>query len=853
MKEAVRRHDAVLIELVERAGGWDLRKKGEGDSHFIVFESAPAAALVAIEIHRTLASIDWGVVGPIRVRTALHSGTAELRDEDYFGQAVNRCARLRGVAHGGQTIVSESTRKLLSGQLPDDVSLQDLGSHRLKDLLEPERIFQLNAEGLESQFAPLASLSAAKHNLPVQLTSFVGREKQLADAKRLIFEKRLVSLRGAGGSGKTRLALQVAADVLDDFPDGVWFAPLAGIEDPSLVAQAIAEALPISLRGADPLDAIIDNFSSARALILVDNCEHLGKSPAEVVNKILRGCPDVAVLATSRQPLGVAGENVYDVPSMEYDLRGRPADVRSVARLEAVELLCDRAKSRMSDEDVLTDQTFEDILAICKKLDGIPLALEQAAANFAYKTPSEILKLLNTHFKLMALDEVGVEDRHRTIQATIDWSYSRLEEKHRKLFSQVSVFLGGFSAEAAKFVCREDDPSDRDFDETLQELVRRSLMVSERPNGLRDSRYRLLEPIREYASGKRHPPDEEKLHERHFEWMFNMCHQAFEAGLDSDNGRYARLLSLDHDNCRSALKWAIDRGDRTDRPLEMSVFLYRFWLTKGHIREGLTWLQSSMNSAKTIRNDLHALALLYLGILSLQQGNTEGASKALEESLRRYSALEDRSGMAKGNANLATLAFTLKQYEDAERYSKAAVDIFRDLGQLEFLAPTLENLGITQSNLGKFDESCASLEEVVAIRRKLGVNGAIAKSIDSLLGVYRMRGQVKDHMPLFHEAVDLAISSNDGFAIENLLELGVQLCMDVGEYGLAAQALGALEKITEDNQRAVPPNIHQLREKMRLDLLSVLDLKRVKQSMREGWGLGASEVLQFVSDCLDGS
>lgn len=850
MPEVVRRHDEILIGCIEQFGGQDLRKKGEGDSHFAVFGLASSAVRAALEIQRSLASEEWGAVGPVKVRIAIHTGEAEFRDNDYFGQNVNRCARLRGVGHGGQTILSEATRRLVAGQLPADCTLRDLGSHRLKDLLEPERIFQLEAPGLDSEFAPLASLSAAKHNLPVQLTSFVGRAQQLDQVKRLLFNKHLVTLLGAGGTGKTRLALQIAADLIEEFPDGVWFAPLAALQDPNLVAQAVAECLPISIRGKDPLAAIVDNYEEARALIIVDNCEHLDRAPGEFVNQLLSRCPSLTVLATSREPLSVRGESCLQVPPLDCNLGGALPDVDSVARLEAVQLFRDRARSRRSDEDILSEETAEDIAALCKRLDGIPLALEQAAANLSFMSPGEILGRLDRHFAMLALDEVGVEDRHKTIQATIDWSYSRLTDPEKQLFARLSVFAGGWSMGAAEHVCANDAiPADR-VGMVLEQLVKRSLLVSEMPEGLKVSRYRMLEPIREYAVSRRNPAEAEELSERLFDWLFHVSHQAYEAGLDADGGRYAKILTLEHDNIRTALQWAVQSERFGSQPLEMSIFLYRFWLTKGHVREGLSWFQKAMNASGTPREALLAQALLYMGILSWQQGALESAEKALTRSFELYEGLHDQAGVAKARANLGNVAFARDHFAAAEVEYQQTANIFRLLGDTEFLATALENLGVAQSKQQRLEEACVSLEEAVGLRRRMGAKGAVAKALDSLLGVYSMQGRLREHLHLFAEACDLAVETDDGFALENLLELAVQVAINAGDYGLAARASGALELAVEQNERLVPPTVAAFREQLYLQVLKELGPQAYKKWAREGRSAGVKETIQFICSCL---
>ena len=850
MNGVVKRHDEILIAIIESHGGCDLRKKGEGDSHFAVFSSASSALCAAVDIHNALQTEDWGEVGSIYVRCALHSGEAELRDNDYYGQVVNRCARLRGVAHGGQTIISDTTRLLIGSSLPFGGSLNDLGMHRLKDLLEPEHIYQVNAPGLLDEFPPLTSLSAAKHNLPVQLSSFVGREIQLETIKRLVFSKRLVTLRGAGGSGKTRLALQIGAEVVDDFPGGVWFIPLVGLQDLQLVAHSVAESLPISVKGRDPVEAIVDSFLETRALFIVDNCEHLGRGPSEVINRLLRACPKVVILATSREPLNVSGESDYEVPTMSCDLRGEDVNVDSVAKLEAIELVRERAKNRLSDQDILTKDTAADLAALVKKLDGLPLALEQAAANFAHSSPREVLQKLEAHFDSLQSDDIDVDPRHRTITATIDWSHSRLSEQEQHVFASLSIFAGGWTKDAAELICGSDVVDAKHVGAQIENLVKKSLVISERLDGWKVNRYRMLQPIREYSAAKRETGEYASLQEKHFRWYSELANQAEAAGLEADDNRYTKWLTADLDNLRAGMKWAIEFDPLL--AVRCSVAMYRFWLDCGHIREGSVWIQSALDAAINLPAESRAESLIILGILVWRAGNLDAADRALRASKEIFEDIGNRDGIARANGNLGNLAFTRNDFQESVEGYRQALDVIREGGNQDRLAATLENLGVAEGKIGGLDEAQAHLEEAVRIRRKVGHKARTAKAIDSLLGVYGLQERLNQYLWLFIECAEMALESQDKYTIENALDVAIPYCTQAQEYSLAVQALAAMEKAVEESERSLTPIMQEERESQRLSLMEKMNPKDFKAAWREGRALGAESVLRFIVACLSG-
>ena len=843
MRIALARHDSLIFETVTRHHGVDVRKRGEGDSHFAVFDEPRDAIACAIEIQRGLSGQHHQAVGEIKVRIAVHTGHAEFREEDYYGPALNRCARMRSAAHGGQILVSEDTRVLLGTSLPFDASLRNLGLHRLKDLLEPSRIYQLSAEGLRAEFPEIRSLSAAKHNLPVQLTSFVGREAQIEAIHELLKSKRLITLTGAGGSGKTRLSQHIAAELIDDFADGVWFGSLVSVREGALISQKLAESLPISLSGRDPLSAIIEEYQNASALIVLDNCEHLVRDAAALVHKLLSACPRLSFLATSREPLAVRGEYVYLVPTLECKVKGVSITVESLGELEAVRLMQDRAASKLSGENILNSVSAPAIAALCEKLEGIPLAIEQAASNMSTLSPAQVLQRIESHFAMLPLEEEGTDERHRTIQATIGWSYDNLSEQERALFQGLSLFVGGCSLEAIEFVLSGGSFSDAEALPLLDKLVKRSLVLAE-SSGYGDRRYRMLEPIREFSERLRKDNEDREVRAKHLSWFRRLALESYQVGLDADDARFFKQLTAEHDNIRSALEWALQSQNHHPAALEICVSMYRFWMRTGHVREGAAWSLRAVECEPDAPDELIATALNFLGILTWQSGDLDNAERWISESKEKWSHLGDGQKVASAQSNLASIAFLREDFRTAvSRYEEAALT-FREANDLLRLAHTLENLGVSQFRFGNLKAATQCLEEAVSIHRGQGKKAELAKALDSYIGIYDLQGRLLDAAPLLLEALHLGLQSNDFFVIANLLEVAARMCLELGETLLAAKACGSMNFARERSERISAPGEKEQREAMLRRVQEDLGKDEFRRALREGRALGPEAMLR---------
>ena len=560
------RHDKLLREAVESHDGFIVKTTGDG--FFAVFATANDAVTAAVAAQRALVADDWNIAETVRVRMGIHTGGAEVRDGDYSGGAVNRASRLMSVANGGQIVVSTATEELLQNALPEKYGFVDLGEHRLRDLGQPERLFQVTHPDLGRDFAPLRTLDAfPTSNLPAQLDSFVGREGDVSEIAQVLREKRLVTLTGVGGVGKTRLALQVAGEVLARFRDGAWLCELAVVRDPTRVVDAVANVFQVAARpGMSLEESLVVYLAEQELLIVLDNCEHVLGPAATLVRAIEAACPRVRVLATSRESLSVRGEQLWSVPPLEV-----PEDTISpeaVGACEAVRLFVDRAEG-VKAGFALDAGNAEAVAAVCRRLDGVPLAIELAAARITTMNPGELARRLDRRFGLLTGGDRDAIERHQTLRATIDWSYDLLTEPEQRLLDRLSVFAGGCTLEAAEAVCAGVSIDVDDVYELLAKLVARSLVVVDDTGP--DTRYRLLETIRQYGEDRLAEHEEtDTVRGRHCDWYSEFASAAQGHSFGPRQIEWGARLARDHDNLLAAMAFAL-----ATRDLERAMRLLR--------------------------------------------------------------------------------------------------------------------------------------------------------------------------------------------------------------------------------------------------------------------------------------
>ncbi len=583
MSAAVQRHDAIGRAAMDAHGGYVF--KTVGDAFCVAFARSDAAVAAALDFQRALAAEDFTAVGGLRVRAALHTGAANERDGDYFGSTVNRVARLLSIGHGGQTLLSGVMHDLVLGALPAQASLRDLGEHRLKDLSRPEYVYQLVAPGLASEFPALRSLESLPNNLPLQMTSFVGREREVAEIAELLGTHRLVTLVGSGGIGKTRTSLQVAANLLDGSGNGVWFIELAPLASDDYIPAAIAQALGLSLPPeGDALVHIVKRIISWQALLVFDNCEHIIEGAARMIWAIVRQCPKIAILASSRQGLGIAGEATYRLPSLGVGDGTTVTNAREAAVEPAIALFVERAIAA-DQRFALTDENASTIADICRRLDGIPLAIELAAARVKMLSPRQLRERLDERFRVLTGGSRNLLPRQQTLRALIDWSHDLLDDRERMLFRRLGIFVNGFTLEAATAIGTSDDLDALDLFDVLASLVDKSLVLAE-PAG-EALRYRMLESTRAYAREKLDAAAESQ--ERalgHLRYLRNRFIDERERL--NRTGRMEpieRLITIELEDLRAALDWGIANGEAL-LASEMIVAVGSGWRTVALVGEG---------------------------------------------------------------------------------------------------------------------------------------------------------------------------------------------------------------------------------------------------------------------------
>ena len=687
MSEALLRHDELLRRSIEEHGGHVV--KTMGDAFHAAFRTAEEATAAAVDMQQLVATEQWPAPIALRIRVAVHTGHCVERGGDYYGPAVSRVARLVAVGHGGQVLVSGTTAELLDDGPEQTVSLHDLGTHRLKDLGRPEHVFQVCAAGLEASFPPLRSLDNPQRldNLPVPVSSFVGRETEVIEVHKLVQASRLVTLTGAGGSGKTRLALQVAAESLDDFAEGVWLVELASLVDPAMVASTVASALRVSEEPGRPLlETLVDAVSDRDLLVVLDNCEHVLAPTATLADTLLRACPGLRMLATSREPLGVTGEQVYRMPPLSLPEPGQILHLEQAQSFDAVHLFVERAVAHDSTFELGVDNAAT-VASLCRELDGMPLAIELAAARVASLSIEEIEGRLADRFRLLTRGDSTALPRHQTLQALIDWSYDLLDEREQAVLCRLSTFVGGWSLEAAEALFPQADLTTLDVMDVLGSLVDKSLVqVDPASKGAR--RYRLLETIRHYCAERFSnlaPSDQAATQLAHAVFFLGLAEEAAPHLKGAERAQWFDRVGLELGNFRAAMARFDSDPTSLDRALRIWIALDVFWFywSWGFHSQEIQELEAMLSKAtdEPFRG-LRTRALVVVARLRFRQGDFAIARARFEEAFGTARSIGDRALMAMalgGSGQVAlrqgnvTMSFDLAQ--EAVELAMASGDV----------------------------------------------------------------------------------------------------------------------------------------------------------------------------------
>ncbi len=715
MSLALAVHDTLSRAAVGENGGTVVKMIGDG--MYAVFPDAVSGLRAAVTMQHSLAdaAVTHGLT--LRIRCGIHVGMVERRDGDVFGAPVNRAARIQGAAHGGQVLVSQALHDNVGDRLPADFELRDLGAVRLRDLGAAESLFQLVHPQLRHEFPALRSLEATPNNLPQQLTSFVGRERELAEAKRLLGETRLLTLLGMGGHGKTRLSLQIAADMLEEFSDGVWFLDLAPIRDPGLVPGETAQILGIQEEPGKPLmQTLCAHIKKHKALFVIDNCEHLMDASAQLANALLRAGPDVRIIATTREALHVPGEQTF--PVLPLSVPDRKAGLEHLLRSDAVQLFVERARLHRPDF-ALSERNASAVAELIARLEGIPLALELAAARVRSMAIDDINARLKDRFKLLTGGSRVALERQQTLRALVQWSYDLLQPNEMTLLDRLSVFSGGFDLTAAEAVGGAEPLDPYDVVDLVASLVEKSLVLIEQSDD--GTRYGMLETIREFSQERLYSGDEfQATAKRHCDYFFELAKTAREQLQGAEQAEWTQRLEVELDNIRAAIALALAGGVDTVIAVKYIVALMRFWTLRGYSTEGRGIVRAAL-ALPAIKepNVPRAFALYVGGVLATNQSDHVEAKAMLRECIEIRRRLDHPRETAASLAMLAGIHLSEGDAAQAREEAESALAIFRQLNE-----PIGEGIGL--HHLG---EICVQLNDNASARSYLEQGLAIATSV----------------------------------------------------------------------------------------------------------------------------
>ena len=795
--EALSTERALLRACFAEFGGHEMGT--EGDSFFVVFQSAGAAVSCCVAAQRALSAPAWPDGVTVRVRMGLHSGEPTRHEDGYIGLDVHRAARIAAAAHGGQVVLSDATRLLAASRLPAGASVRDLGFHRLKDIEAPERIYQLVASGLQERFPPLKSLGAST-SMPVPMTPLVGRDGDL-EQLRAVFgrpELRLVTLTGLGGVGKTRMALAAAASLAEIFPHGVFFVALAAVRDAEVMWKTLAGSLDVSGEGP-AADAVTGYLSERRALLVLDNLEQL-EGAADVVSTLLTAAPGLVILATSRRPLHLQGE--HEMPVLPLEVPGE-GGVEEVAACGAARLFVQQADMARPGF-ALAASNAADIAAICRRLDGLPLAIELAASRVKLLGPHALLARLGNSLSLAAADTTR-PSRQQTLRATIAWSYDLLAPELAGVFRRTGVFAGGCDLDALTAVgaAESDEGAGTDSLQLAVGLLDVSLIVvTEGADG--EPRVGMLETVREYALERLEQAGElDETRRRHAGYYAAFAERASEQLDGPEQLAALDRLEAEHDNLRAALGWSLETGaadpggggERAVIGLRLVQALTSFWYQHGHAAEGRGWLQRAMSLASAASGEPLARVAHGLGMMLTQQSELEAALPLFERSLAIWRELGNRDQQAKELNSLGITHGDAGHLDTARSMLEESIAISREIGSGLRLASALTNLGILETNASNLGRATQVLEEALAQDQKQGDLLGVAMDRHALTRVSLRAGRAQEALDLLSATFDFAASAGNTEILATTLELSACVAAELGEALRAARLAGAAEAV----------------------------------------------------------
>ncbi|MEO8185936.1 MAG: tetratricopeptide repeat protein [Burkholderiaceae bacterium] len=787
------RHDAISRSVVERNRGTIVKMTGDGVH--AAFDRPLDALIATLDIQQQLSTAETAGGLPLPLRCGLHAGIDERRDGDFYGRSVNRAARIMCTAHGGQMLMSRAVAEQVDGMLPNGASLRDLGVVRLRDLSTPEHIFQLLHPQLRADFPALRSLEGTPNNLTQQLNSFIGRERELAEIREMLESNRLVTLLGMGGIGKSRLSTQLAADVLDDFPDGVWFVELAALSDPNSVPQAVASVVGVKEEVGRPvIEALTKYVRELQLLIILDNCEQVVHGCADLAKRLLQAGPKVKILTSSRDYLQVAGETTYHLSTLSVPDIQQKTDVRSLIQHEAVRLFVDRA-SAARQAFGLNEDNASSVVDICRRLDGIPLAIELAAARIRALSPEAIAARLHDRFRLLVTADQTVLPRQRTLRALIDWSYDLLTEAERTIFQRLSVFAGGWTLAAAEAVCAAKDLRLEEVLDLLICLVEKSLVVLE----VSGDRYRMLDTVRHYAHEKlAECGDETAVRARHLTFFLELAEGARPELAGPEQGIWLSRLDLDHENLLSANAWSESLPNSGELGLRLVHALRPYWIYRGVLTLGFKLSADVLaRSGLQERNEARCRALAGAGQMLFFMGREAEAKAFLSESLAIAREIGSVTWVAAVLQPLGMACVADGDIVSARNHLEEAVTLAQDLGNKRELSAALNALAMLHRAEGSLDQAQTLHEKSLTLARALGERTYIAGALLSLamLSITRSANEVARKM--LTEALSIAEETRSAPTVQSALEVCAGLAAAHEDWLIAARFFGAAEALAK--------------------------------------------------------
>jgi predicted ATPase/class 3 adenylate cyclase len=798
-EELIQQHARILRDAIAAGGG--VERSTEGDSFFVAFPTAQGAIKAAVQAQRDLAAAEWQNGASVRVRMGLHTGQGVRGGDDYIGIDVHRAARIAAAGHGGQVLLSETTRSLIEFSLPELVTIRDLGAHRLKDIEHPEHLHQLVIQGLPDEFPSIRTLEARPTNLPLQPTSFIGRDAEASEVGRLLPNNRLVTLTGPGGTGKTRLAQKIASEQLDRFNDGAFWVDLSPITEPTLVPSAISAALRLREEpGRDLLDTVIDHLRDRELLLLLDNFEQIVDA-ASVVDRILSSCSRVCVLVTSRVPLHLYGEREFPVPPLDSPDPGHIPDLQAFTQYEAVALFIDRAAAVRPGFRVTNDNAPA-VAEITARLDGLPLAIELAATRVKLLTPEALLARLGQRLPLLTGGAKNLPERQRTLRAAIEWSHDLLQEEEQRLFARLAVFSGGWTLESAEAVCRHG--LNVSVLDGLASLVDKSLVrQDEGPHG--QVRFRMLETIREYAADRlTNSGEQEDLSRRHAQHFRDLAEEAEPFFIGDQRVIWLDRFEEEHDNLRAVLQWAEERNE-AEVGLRTAAAIWRFWQQRVHLAEGQSWLHrlQSLPGAEK-RDQYRARALMALGSVAYWRGDYETVRLGYREAEEIARETGDRGLLAQAVFNLSFVPGLDQDFDAGTALLHQALDLAKEVNDWSLIAEIKAGIGIYAFFGGNPAGAIEPLQEAIAIQRETGQRYLVADNLVALGGVERLigRGEAADRH--FREALQVFGVTRDRVSLIGTMHALALVADDQGDHARAARLIGASARMREEAGGAPP-------------------------------------------------